>query len=249
MEQVIQDFRGGLDARKFKLNLPAGTLTDLVNAHITQGGEIEKRKAFVRLVNSSGGVATSLSAGATFGMQETATGIVVFGSGAPTTYPPGVTYQRLTHPDGATAMSGIVHSAVYGDYVFVCVQFADLYQFAYYNGLLVNDFTAGLILPYLNTNPKIAAMLTAIVNNTVNYSALQDASPNDNELDVFSVPGGDYGTTVAIASLCKMTIATADDGGFQSATVTSTDGSNAGDGTKLNLGGKLYAFQLILNLE
>jgi len=46
--QVIQDFRGGLDARKFFLSLPPGTLTAANNCHITAGAEIEKRKAFSR---------------------------------------------------------------------------------------------------------------------------------------------------------------------------------------------------------
>src|SRR5260221_10647807 len=99
MEQAIADFRGGLDARKFRLNLPPGTLTDLVNGHITQGGEIEKRKAFVRLVNPDAGVTTSLPAG-TFGQQETSTGLVVFASDdlSASTFPTGFSYQRLQHP-------------------------------------------------------------------------------------------------------------------------------------------------------
>lgn len=46
--QVIQNFQGGLDTRKFPLSLPPGTLTKCVNAHITQGGEIEKRKMLAR---------------------------------------------------------------------------------------------------------------------------------------------------------------------------------------------------------
>ena len=44
----IVDFRGGLDTRKMNLTLPAGTLTTCDNAHINQGAEIEKRKAFVQ---------------------------------------------------------------------------------------------------------------------------------------------------------------------------------------------------------
>jgi hypothetical protein len=68
--QVISDFRGGLDARKFKLSLPPGTLTQLINGHITQGAEIEKRKAYVPLLLPSN----------TFGAQETDSAILVFGS-------------------------------------------------------------------------------------------------------------------------------------------------------------------------
>ena len=68
--QVIAAFPGGLDARKFFLSLPAGTLTTLDNAHITQGSEIEKRKLFLPYQLPPG----------TFGAQETTQGNVLFGS-------------------------------------------------------------------------------------------------------------------------------------------------------------------------
>lgn len=68
--EVIQNFAGGLDARKFFLSLPAGTLIALVNGHITQGGEIEKRKLFLP-------VNAPLN---TFGAEPLDDSIVVFGS-------------------------------------------------------------------------------------------------------------------------------------------------------------------------
>ncbi|MES2367110.1 MAG: hypothetical protein V4563_14635, partial [Pseudomonadota bacterium] len=109
MYQVITDFRGGLDARKFKLALPPGTLTELVNGHITSGGEIEKRKAFA---------ATTLPAG-TFGACPVPAGIMVFGSSSAAAIgamPTGFFYTQLIHPDGATAMSAAVSSVLNGDY-------------------------------------------------------------------------------------------------------------------------------------
>ena len=45
----ISDFRGGLDKRRMDLTSVPGTLVTLTNAHITRGGEIEKRPAFVSL--------------------------------------------------------------------------------------------------------------------------------------------------------------------------------------------------------
>ena len=44
---TITDFAAGLDLRRSSLTAPAGTLRSLKNAHITPGGEIEKRMAFV----------------------------------------------------------------------------------------------------------------------------------------------------------------------------------------------------------
>ena len=43
----IANFQSGMDLRKSPLTAPAGTLRMLQNAHITSGGEVEKRAAFV----------------------------------------------------------------------------------------------------------------------------------------------------------------------------------------------------------
>jgi len=45
---LIHDFSAGLDLRKSQVTAPAGTLRRIRNAHVTPGGEIEKRKAFVQ---------------------------------------------------------------------------------------------------------------------------------------------------------------------------------------------------------
>jgi len=44
---TITDFAAGLDLRRSELTAPAGTLRSMINCHITPGGEIEKRLAFV----------------------------------------------------------------------------------------------------------------------------------------------------------------------------------------------------------
>jgi hypothetical protein len=51
---TITDFAAGLDLRRASLTAPAGTLRSLRNAHITPGGEIEKRMAFVKVKTVSG---------------------------------------------------------------------------------------------------------------------------------------------------------------------------------------------------
>lgn len=44
---TITDFSAGLDLRRSSLAAPAGTLRKMINCHVTPGGEIEKRLAFV----------------------------------------------------------------------------------------------------------------------------------------------------------------------------------------------------------
>ena len=51
----IANFQAGMDLRKSPLTAPAGTLRMLQNAHITQGGEIEKREAFQYWCNAPAG--------------------------------------------------------------------------------------------------------------------------------------------------------------------------------------------------
>lgn len=48
---TITNFSAGLDLRRSALTAPPGTLRSLKNLHLTPGGEIEKRKAFVKVAN------------------------------------------------------------------------------------------------------------------------------------------------------------------------------------------------------
>jgi hypothetical protein len=68
----IQDFRLGMDLRKDAMTAPAGTLRMLQNAHITPGGEIEKRPAFVPWCNAPSG---------TMGLAAINTNVYAFVSG------------------------------------------------------------------------------------------------------------------------------------------------------------------------
>ena len=271
--EVIKNFNGGLDARKFKLSQPAGTLTKLVNAHITAGGEIEKRKAFPKYADVSmtetGGTAT---AGVrTFGMQPTTVGLTVFGSALPygttptqsqpvlaAAMPAGVAYQQLQHPAvlaGATyvaathAMTAVEHSDNFGlAGIFVSAQFADGYVFAYYKGQLVNDFTAGLVLPYIynggtGTDVNLAKYLTSLVNNAAAYTAQQDINPLDYEFDTFGLPGNQYVVGMLISHTSNLTVISGNDTGYTTGLVVSTNGNNATAGSKVTIGGTIYTFK------
>lgn len=57
---VTENFAAGIDTRKHPLTAPAGTLRQLKNCHITPGGEVEKRLAFVEAFVVAGTLAKSL---------------------------------------------------------------------------------------------------------------------------------------------------------------------------------------------
>lgn len=101
------------------------------------------------------------------------------------TYRPGtnpnlfITYQRLAHPDGSTAMTGVAYSCVFEDKCFVLATFADGKTFAFYDGSIVNDFKDGLITSILaGNNPAIASEIVAEINRSTGYTAIIDPSVN-----------------------------------------------------------------------
>ena len=134
---TIANFKFGLDSRRSELTSVPGTLLVCENAHINQGAQAEKRKAFVKLGTLPNGC---------IGLQETSTGLVTYGSAAAPAMPVGlqglVTYTRLRHPywqiDSNApqynshlnpnslvepSLSSIVHSCAYGGFDFAIASF------------------------------------------------------------------------------------------------------------------------------
>lgn len=72
---LVQDFSQGLDTRKSPATLPAGSLRYANNVHVTRGGEIEKRKAFVPIATLPPG---------SVGLASDRDALIVFGNGAQT---------------------------------------------------------------------------------------------------------------------------------------------------------------------
>lgn len=180
----IVSFKYGLDARRSELTSQPGTLAQIENAHVNQGAEIEKRKAFARYFDG-----TKLDPTKVFGLQPTSAGLVVFGSVTAasiglTAWPsystpfvgcPQISYMQLTHPDGSTAMSSVVSSDSYGDVPFVVAQFADNAIYQYYNGDLVTDFTDGLVTTAMaSSNNTLASAFASWVNRTKDFTAAID---------------------------------------------------------------------------
>lgn len=136
---VIEDFRGGLDARRSYVTSIPGTLIELKNAHINRGGEIEKRLAFKKL--------TTLPSN-TIGLAAAGNQITVFGSAAPGSVtfaadtPANVSYQQLTHPTGM-AMTEIVDAKFFDGKVYAIARFDDGSIYHYYDGTRITDFTEG----------------------------------------------------------------------------------------------------------
>ena len=131
---IIEDFRAGLDRRKLPVSSPQGSLQTLSNAHITRGGEIEKRLAMVAKY--------SLPPAQTFGLAGANGVLYTFGSDAAPAVPVGITYQRLEHPSGF-AMTGLVSAEFFDGKVFAAAAYANGDVLQFYDGARVTDWDAG----------------------------------------------------------------------------------------------------------
>lgn len=129
--QEITSFSTGIDRRRPRYALSAGSVWDAVNCHLTRGGDLEKRKAFVSKY--------SLPAG-TFGLEGAGQKLYVFGSGANPGVPAGVTYQQCA--SGGLTMTGVLDTTVFDGKPYVVATFNDGSTHHFYDGTEVTDFAA-----------------------------------------------------------------------------------------------------------
>ena len=116
---LVEDFKGGIDTRRTVVTSVPGSCVTLTNAHITRGGEIEKRRAFKEWA--------TLPAN-THGLAAGGGRVFVFGSADTTlasTQPPGLSYVRFRHSDLSTAMTDILGLDFFNGNVYASAQFAD----------------------------------------------------------------------------------------------------------------------------
>ena len=159
---VVENFSAGLDTRRHPLTSKSGTLQTLKNAHVSRGGEIEKRKKFATFA--------SLPAN-TFGMEATDTTVYVFGSVVAPVVPAGVTYQRLQNPL-ASAMTEVVYSTLYGGFPFVIAKFADGTVYPFWNGSIITDFSGGITNSTMGFAFAAASHMASLINSSGSgYSA------------------------------------------------------------------------------
>ena len=200
---VVENFSAGLDTRKHPLTAKAGTLQTLKNAHISRGGEIEKRKAFKEF-------GTYLPPG-TFGMEASSDTIFVFGSSEKSIVDPlmpaGITYQQLTHPDGiyASYMTGVVYSTLYGGKPFVIAKFQDGSIYPYFDGQIIGDFVNGVVRSSMLNSAGVASHMAAVINA---YGEGYSATVSGSTVTVTGQAGVEWKATATTDSPVTATIAT-----------------------------------------
>lgn len=118
---LIEDFKNGLDVRKSPLTAPPGSLQMLQDCVLTNGAEIERRKAFVNVGPLPPG---------TVGLSAWNSQITVYSSTLPdgpismpgVPIPVNVRFVDISSIDGATALTGIVDWDTYSNNPFIIAQ-------------------------------------------------------------------------------------------------------------------------------
>lgn len=144
---LVDSFIGGLDSRRHPLTAKASTLRKLDNAHITRGGEIEKRKAFLAIIDSqiagSFGALAGIDTIYIFKPSQYAIADMVISSWPTAT---SFTIQYIVHPfDPTILLTGVPSSTIYGGHPFIVAEFANGDRFPYLNGKIVSQSIGGVI--------------------------------------------------------------------------------------------------------
>lgn len=161
---AIENFKGGLDKRRMELTAEVGSLQTLKNCHISRGGEIEKAKAFVEEYELPAG---------TFGLAIIRDQPYVFGSAAtPSGLDSDIIYQRLQNPDNSTMVDVLAIDVVSGKNL-VIAEYVDGTRCLFYDGVLVADWTNGVVRSSMTNNDGIAEHLKTLIDASSDYSAVR----------------------------------------------------------------------------
>jgi hypothetical protein len=162
---IGHDFRVGVDRRRRRIAGQPGSMWECVNAHLTRGGDIEKRKKYVPKWTVSGN---------TFGLR-TVTGVgYVFGSDplAAVTVSSGVTYQQLVSPSPLSpAMTALNDVAMFNGKLYTVATFDDGNTHHFYDGVWVSSWDDGVVRSYTTGLDVIAARLAALINANASEKA------------------------------------------------------------------------------
>lgn len=197
---LVEDFRGGLDTRRSNVTSTPGTLVTLKNAHITRGGEIEKRPAFVQLAtlpaNTTGLAAAN---GQIYVFGSVASSSVNFASGTPAN----VNYVQLAHPSGEELVK-VLDTDFFDGNVYAAAQFADGRIYHYYNGTRITDWFDGRARNQFSITGGTAGGTSATGSFQITGGT---ANPGDNirvvrvnNVDLFSSPVAHTGLDTTTAT-------------------------------------------------
>jgi hypothetical protein len=134
---------------------------------------VEQRAAFVKVYD--------LPAGATKGLSFTPAGLTVFGSGENPGLPTGVSYQRIQHPNGATALARVESFDLFSGKLCAAATFADDTRYHFYDGKQVTDFGDNTAITPARFVRTFGQKMNFLPGPNLVFSALKDATSYDTD--------------------------------------------------------------------
>jgi len=206
MAQVeIKDFKYGLNRRRPRIAGVPGNLWNLINGHISRGGDIESAKKFV---------STYTLPASTFGLGQINGQLFVFGSAdLAASMPVGVQYQRLASATAA-AMTRVLHNNTYGGKHYVIAEYVDGAIEHFYNGtriaawdtLATDNSSFTTLADYLGRKINVSTDVDAIAfGSTVLVTATVPGTAFT--ISATTTDGGDTTSPVATVATVQANVA------------------------------------------
>lgn len=160
----VQDIRQGMDRKRNQRVVgELGTAWTIKNGHLTRGGDVERRKKFVRQTGSFPSTTSGL-----YAINETlyTTG---YSAGEAANVPPGVTHLLMQHPTPATAIRKTLDGKGFDGKLYAIIEFIDGNIYHYYD---VDRVTAwDTLATNISSNTTLASALAAAVDKSAAVSA------------------------------------------------------------------------------
>lgn len=184
---------------------------ECINAHLTRGGDIEKRKKYVQKWTVPSNA---------FGLKVVSGQGYVFGSDASVSVPAGVTYQRLVSPSpSSTYMTALNDMALFNGKIYAIATFSDGNIHHFYDGVYVSAWDDGVVRSYTSGIDTITARLATLINSNGDEKATASASGS-----VITLTGKTNDEDLLVSALAENVTGGSDD---QTATVAITQAATA----------------------
>lgn len=182
----IEDIRKGMDrSRASRVASDQGSAWTIKNAHLTRGGDIERRKSFVKQGDDFPATTKGL-----FGINETLY-TVGYDASEAGNVPAGVTHILTQHPTPATAMTDVLDAEAFDGELYSISEFSDGNIYHFYGTSRVTDWDT--LSASIGSNNAIASALEAAIDN----SAVVNASVSTN---VVTITADEAGTGFTVAT-------------------------------------------------
>ena len=181
----MQNIRLGMDRKRASRVVgELGSAWTIKNGHLTRGGDVTRRKKFVKQTGAFPSSTRGL-----YAINETLY-TVGYDSAQVANVPPGVTHILTQHPATSTVIDSIKDAEAFNGTLYSIVEFVDGNIYHYYGASRVTDWDT--LATTIGSNNAIASALAAAINNSVSVNATSS-------LDTITITAATAGTAFTIS--------------------------------------------------